>query len=78
MEEVLRLTKLSLEWHEEDQYSFIWKQSIVFVKVDRDNGHTVIISYHSPEVKKDLYRFIYEKLNPWIKNKFIGGEESGD
>lgn len=92
MDLILELAKRSLQWHEEDLYSFVWQHEssqedtrasektveMVFVRYDRDSGHAVVVTYHCSDTKKEIYQFIHGKLNPWIKEALIDAEESGD
>ncbi len=92
MDMALPMAQRSLKWHDEELYSFIWEHEaeqtdtrvgkliteMVFVKYDRENEYAILISYHPPDARKEIYQFIHGTLNPWIKETHIVDEESWD
>jgi len=75
----LLLARHSLQWHEENLYSFMWNTRMVFVRYDRATRRSHVLTWHDPvEDLPELYEFINAKLAPVIEEMRIDDEESRD
>ena len=76
MDDKLLIAQRSLAWHAEDSYTFLWDGYIVLVNYNRENGHTLILTTHDDI--EDIQDFLFNQLNPWIRETQVADEESWD
>ena len=68
MEAKYTIAAYSLQWHEEDLYSFLWGGQLIYVTYQQDTGFTRIVSWQDPEDLPEIYQFIQEELKTHIES----------